>query len=1844
MQPKEAQCDEDDVQGSVTAAVVHVRQSHNLTVDLQSFTDDAKLVILPYTNMAPGHQVYLYWESAGQGGSWEDTCMIDEQNTDLPLIFDLPREYLQASVGHANELYYIVDFNGRELESKWQVFNVVQSQPEPNDYLAPPYIENVPPGEIHPEPGSVKIHFQRYADMSPGDEVILYADGVNGSELIWKQIEDDDTGEDSFFLRLDESFLNDHQGTTITLLYAFAREGKALSARPLSLKVSAKQVSEPVAHLREALDLNLYLKDFRNSAHLTVLPYTDMAAQDQLNVLLVFPGDPPKDPVTLDYKVPAEQVGDPITFELERQYLVAGQDIDVSYTVVPASGTDKSLQSDSQRFSIIDARSPSELRLPDPFIEGAVDNILYPTPEGTSVTIALGESNAVGDHVLFYTDGRLPSVTQWSRVGPDEYSAGNLQFTLGAKLLNENVDEFISLQYQWGRMGAARSGRLLTFDIVQFEDAVVKSRIHVKQSHDLSIDPSTFKGDALVTLLPYRFMAEDDVITLLWEVLDSPIEPYEQSHRVDTNEPGQTITFRLPHTLVEAADEHQVRISYSVRATGSTDLLQSLSQTLNVGDASTKPRLPAPIVERANDGELPPDAGTTTVLINAYPDMKIGDELIFYAESAWPLRSPSLRISEKDMDEGQLAFELPEAWLTSNAGWPLTLFYQVARTNHALTSEALRLDIGERHDSPATGTVLHCPHAHDRIVDLATFEGDSMLTLLPYQNMAVGQTVEVLWQLAGEPTSEKLDERVTTPEDVGQTMSFVLSRQRLEAMTDRLVQLYYKVWFGDRQIESSWQDILVVYDKPPSEPALEALPINVVHPDTGNFVLTFELYEGAQLEDELVLYATGAEPPRPQWLRVRQEHLNESTVTFYLAESFLRANLNRHITLQYQFARPGQCLGSQPQTLPVSMRSARMPNTCAHFKEAHDLTVDLTSFSGDAHLTVLPYPDMAEGDTVAVRWEEVQDPPPGAPPIEHTVTIDEVGQPLSFELARSTLVSNAIFHMSFTVKAPNRPLRESDIQRVQVVDAPSGGIEKRLPSAQVEGAMGNELIGPIHSAKVIIPAYPGMKLNDEVLFYIDADYPVPTQWLRIENEDVCRLYFELDAELLRGHWNSFIDLSYQYGRQDQALSAEPLRLHIIPAADAIETALVHCQHSHDLVIDLKSLEQDASLAVLPYQHMQAADKLTVFWTPYRNGVPETTFPLYHTVTPSEVGKVIAFTLHRDQVQRAKGSTARLRYSVQAKDSLLSSAEQEFKVVEGSPSPKPKLPAPFVQGGEDGTLPPDVNGAKVIVNAPSAMAMGDECIFYLNGLKPFTPAGQRVGERELTTHLLEFRLPGTWLIQNAEQTVTLLYQFARHQQALSSEHLQLHIEKLQVPIKPGPVVHFQQAINSQVAIATFTSSGLLYVLPNEHIAAGDTVTLHWQKMDGQTPVGAPGKIVESSIGQPNEPVEFTMDRDLLSDAVGYRLQFHFSVIASGTGDPKFTSDPQTFTITDNDPPTAPPLTAATVEGVVNGSLFPGAEGAKVVIDAYEGMLAEDEVMLFAEGIGANGARPERHWQRVEPEQTLLEFKLTPSFLNNSKGKPFALHYACARPGLALSGRKIVLQVLESLSLAAPTNVKGSELAAQWLREGTTFKIEANPVLDTGTVELSVMDNDALLFSVSAYRQDSNKNLLLDVPAALAMLMIGANDNTLTVQYQFTNSSGQTTQSATLRLTVKTLDKDSLPWLQCTQAQGRTTLPLSRAQGSSEYVLPGWPLMAVGQRVLIVATAYDTNGQIKTFTICNNSVTQAQVNSKAFTCRIANSSFLDKLRLGSSIRFETSIFLSVSNAEIKLNIVDITLSAN
>jgi hypothetical protein len=111
-----------------------------------------------------------------------------------------------------------------------------------------------------------------------------------------------------------------------------------------------------------------------------------------------------------------------------------------------------------------------------------------------------------------------------------------------------------------------------------------------------------------------------------------------------------------------------------------------------------------------------------------------------------------------------------------------------------------------------------------------------------------------------------------------------------------------------------------------------------------------------------------------------------------------------------------------------------MPNTCAHFKEAHDLTVDLTSFSGDAHLTVLPYPDMAEGDTVAGAGGSTS-PPSGASPIEHTVSIDEVGQPLSFDLPRSRLVPNAIFHMSFTVKAPNRPLRESDIQRVQVVDA-----------------------------------------------------------------------------------------------------------------------------------------------------------------------------------------------------------------------------------------------------------------------------------------------------------------------------------------------------------------------------------------------------------------------------------------------------------------------------------------------------------------------------------------------------------------------------------------------------------------------------------------------------------------------------------------------------------------------------------------------------------------------------------------------------------------------------------------
>jgi hypothetical protein len=142
---------------------------------------------------------------------------------------------------------------------------------------------------------------------------------------------------------------------------------------------------------------------------------------------------------------------------------------------------------------------------------------------------------------------------------------------------------------------------------------------------------------------------------------------------------------------------------------------------------------------------------------------------------------------------------------------------------------------------------------------------------------------------------------------------------------------------------------------------------------------------------------------------------------------------------------------------------------------------------------------------------------------------------------------------------------------------------------------------------------------------------------------------ELDAELLREHWNSFIDLSYQYGRQDQALSAEPLRLHIIPAADAIETSLVHCQHSHDLVIDLKSLEQDGrSAALSAHASSGRAHGILDALQERRAG---NHVPLYHTVTPSEVGKVIPFTLHRDQVQRAKGSTARLRYSVQAKDSF-----------------------------------------------------------------------------------------------------------------------------------------------------------------------------------------------------------------------------------------------------------------------------------------------------------------------------------------------------------------------------------------------------------------------------------------------------------------------------------------------------------------------------------------------------------------------------------------------------------------
>jgi len=1790
---------------AVEDSVVHFKQSHDLVVDLSTFTGDATLIVLPYDNMAAGHEVWVEFGDA--------PALIQEvtdETVSRPLLFTLPRAALDARLDQSVPLQFVVVVGERETYSEPQTLYVSNESSNPAPWLEPIRIEGADEGEIQPLPGGVPVYIKKPEAMQVNDELLLFVDTDSDHQLPgWLRLEDSDEDREEFVLWIEQALLESNLGNSIRLMYQYAGPGRGLSAQVLELEVTEYNPKDAsVVNFKQAHDLHIDTKQFRADGVLLVPPYDDMAAGDRVALYWALQDANSVRPMlTLERTVEPGEVGFPLRFSLPRSEFPADRSAAMYFTVTPNGGTERKFR--QQRLTIAAGAADSQPRLPVAALEGedASDLIVTPDPQGKVVLVPAYSDMKLADEVYFHADGQVAAAPQFKRIELDDLGTQFLKFELAGELLKANVGDYLEMFYQFGRQGRALSAEKRRVDVKQFQDAIEISHVLFQQAHDRVVELKAFTGSATLVVLPYQGMAEEHVVTLVWSV-DTVPTPYP--HTISRDQVGSPIRFNIPRDVLEAGKNKQVSLLYTVEGLDAQPV-GSQSSTFRILEQSTPlpdrlPQLLAP-----SEPLLPTDPATLSV---QYSSMAEGDELVCYAEGAYPLIQ-SHRVDADDALTGQIVFMLPVIWLRDNAGWPITLSYQFARKQQALSSEALEIRVDDLW--LGGNQLVHVDQAHDRLIDLAVFSGDATLVTFPYADMQAMDEVQVIsrWE-DGQELPQPLT-HVVQPEDIGRPLLFTLARPQLLAAQGHPLRLHLRRLRQEvdpRDYPS--QVFKVVHDTPSEVDALEPVRVDGQIPTRlptrpGGLEVTIGL-DSAQVKqlDEVLLLVSSETARFALTKHIDQDDLDARAIVMGIPESFLEAHLDQTVTLSYQIAREGRALSAKALQAPVYRPPVMLDGVLVHVKQAHSMTVDLSTLPGPGILTLLPYPDRARGDKLTVSWGDYTLP-------TIVVDTDDVTLPLMSEMPREWLqdmVEAGPTELLLTISRDGSPDRLTEPQQLTVLDQDSNP-----PNYLVPPHLQTPLPGVIYplplGIEVTLPAYSGMAEGDEVLFHHYLVEMSAPQWKKLTYADVekGKLTFTLGKALLDSSVGKTLSLRYQYGRTGEALNSRVLQLNVLQHPAAIEISLVHVMQSHALVIETDSFSDNALLVIPEYQGKAEGDELIIRWA--RLDQLTTPFDISHTVGKTDLGVTITKSLNKATLDEALNIGAQLSFSVKpVSGSTQRSAVQTFQVVNKASAPPPHLDAPQIAGVVDGKLEPVIEGAKVTINLTSDFTQGTDVILHMNGKVPVPPLAKKLSATDLAAGKLDFRLPGYWLLANAGARVEVFYQYARQDKALSSARVPLEILESEDPTLPGTVVHAKQSHDQVIDLHAFENDAMVYVLPHPEMKTGDLLTVHWQGFDGQEPI-TEAYSVPTSVSQLEVPFEFILDRTRLEPLSGFAIKTHYTFGNEGVEDP-FISASQMFLIVDNQPSPKPLLPPPAVTGESGGWVYPSPEGAWVTFPPPAGQLKQDEALLFADGATSEIVA----WTGTPDEPEGVH--LSQQFLLENIGERVTLSYQFARPRMALASHVHTFVVAEEQTLPPLTMLGvGSEAAAVDLRTGGRFAIAGAAPLLKGTVTVYVQDTTTVpprtLLTLAGWTQQGEDFHFAFDRSKSAMLL----GKTLKCFYTHIDPLGLSADSAPFELVVKTLSRDSLPYLECESAIGRSELSKARVKEELILNVHGWPLMAAGQLITIVAA----EGGVELH-LYSGSITAEQAQALTVQAKCDSKAFFETFGIGKTVRLSVEISLA------------------
>jgi hypothetical protein len=453
----------------------------------------------------------------------------------------------------------------------------------------------------------------------------------------------------------------------------------------------------PPAQITESNALCIDVDDIPGGgASVTVLPYQAMAAGDKVTYLwsgYMDETSPPEDPVTYEYLVQIEDIGQPLTWFIEKShfYFIEGGygylDYSVEYTV-PTEG--RISHASQQRFEIISSREPL---LAAPTINGFTGVELNPDayPDGITVTIPLIENARVGDDLRVYGKSSVQALSairtlhiRTLRIDPSNLDSGRLECIFESEWLVENNWQSIELFYQWGRERFSRSSNVLSFEIKQLRDLIEPM---VKNSYpDLN---GQFKFDAIegsvtgidVIIPDAAIIDASDTVNVEWAFANG-ISAYTGSSYSD-----RPREFNVPLQFIAPYMGKRIDVAYSVtpeNPVGEGEIYYSKLFNVEID------RLPAnqfPLLKHGLNGSANtlslaevPDAGALFLLMK-WKFMAVGQRITIEAKGG--TSNPTLKeylcegaeVSEADVLAGQFNAILTKSFvrqITENSKFTLS--------------------------------------------------------------------------------------------------------------------------------------------------------------------------------------------------------------------------------------------------------------------------------------------------------------------------------------------------------------------------------------------------------------------------------------------------------------------------------------------------------------------------------------------------------------------------------------------------------------------------------------------------------------------------------------------------------------------------------------------------------------------------------------------------------------------------------------------------------------------------------------------------------------------------------------------------------------------------------------------------------------------------------------------------------------------------------------------------------------------------------------------------------------------------------------------------------------------